>query len=313
MPNVSVIVPIYNTEKYLSSCIDSILVQTFTDFELILVDDGSTDSSGKICDKYAKKDSRIVVIHKENGGANRARETGVNNAKGNWIMFVDSDDTITNNAIDILFHNASEKHDIIIGQIFSEKTCNSNISIETYRNYLIRGKYVQPVSKLIRKSLFSTNSFNFPNSISIGEDMLMNIQLSFLSTKQVIVIPNKIYNYNYRACSAINTRKNSIKYECDFWKILYSLIPINIINHYEHALFTHTYTQWKKFCEYQINIPQEWKTCILEKYLNENICKYKSDIPIINRILIKCDSQFIRFCLINLKKLRNQFIYIKNK
>lgn len=92
---ISVIVPVYNVEKYLSRCIDSIISQTFSDFELILVDDGSTDSSGKICDEYGKKDGRVKVIHKRNGGLSSARNCGLENAKGNYICFVDSDDWIS--------------------------------------------------------------------------------------------------------------------------------------------------------------------------------------------------------------------------
>ena len=91
-PTISVIVPVYNAEKYLSRCMDSILVQTFTCFELLLVDDGSTDCSGRICDEYAKRDTRIRVIHKENGGVSSARNLGLDNAKGEWICFCDSDD-----------------------------------------------------------------------------------------------------------------------------------------------------------------------------------------------------------------------------
>lgn len=93
-PILSIIVPIYNVEKYLSLCIDGILVQTFTNFELILVDDGSTDSSGKLCDEYMKKDNRIIVIHQQNGGAWSARNAGIDRARGIYIMFVDPDDIL---------------------------------------------------------------------------------------------------------------------------------------------------------------------------------------------------------------------------
>ena len=93
-PKISVIVPVYNVEQYLPRCIDSILAQTFTDFELLLIDDGSTDNSGKVCDEYARKDSRIRVFHKKNGGVSSARNTGLDNAHGEWVAFVDSDDTL---------------------------------------------------------------------------------------------------------------------------------------------------------------------------------------------------------------------------
>lgn len=102
-PKISVIVPVYNVEKYLSRCVNSIISQTFSDFELILVDDGSTDSSGKICDEYGKKDGRVKVIHKKNGGLSSARNCGLENAKGKYICFVDSDDWISSDYLKYLY------------------------------------------------------------------------------------------------------------------------------------------------------------------------------------------------------------------
>ncbi|KAF3371822.1 glycosyl transferase family 2, partial [Enterococcus faecium] len=92
MCEISIIVPVYKVEKYLRKCVDSILAQTFTDFEVILVDDGSPDNSGKICDEYAEKDNRVRVIHKENGGLSSARNAGIDVARGKYLGFVDSDD-----------------------------------------------------------------------------------------------------------------------------------------------------------------------------------------------------------------------------
>ena len=97
MPKLSIIVPVYKVEQYINKCIDSILNQTFTDFELILVDDGSPDNCGKICDEYAQKDKRVRVIHKENGGVSSARNLGIDEVKGEYIGFVDSDDFIDAN------------------------------------------------------------------------------------------------------------------------------------------------------------------------------------------------------------------------
>lgn len=102
MPKISVIVPVYNTEKYLCRCVDSILEQTFTDFELVLVDDGSTDSSGKICDEYSKKDFRVFVIHTENGGTGYARNIGIEKATGEYFCFVDADDLIHPQMLELL-------------------------------------------------------------------------------------------------------------------------------------------------------------------------------------------------------------------
>ena len=108
MPQISVIVPVYKVEAYLHECVDSILVQTFTDFELILVDDGSPDNCGKICDEYAAKDSRVRVIHQENRGLSGARNSGIDVAQGEYITFVDSDDLVDMRYLEILIDAAKE-------------------------------------------------------------------------------------------------------------------------------------------------------------------------------------------------------------
>ena len=108
MPKISVIVPVYNTEKYLHRCIDSILAQTFTDFELLLIDDGSKDNSGAICDEYAAKDSRVRVFHKENGGVSSARNLGLDNVRGEWVTFVDSDDWVEKEYIELFVKNIDD-------------------------------------------------------------------------------------------------------------------------------------------------------------------------------------------------------------
>ena len=113
MAQVSIIVPVYQVETYLRQCIDSILAQTFTDFELILVDDGSKDKSGEICEEYAGKDGRVRVIHKENGGLSDARNAGLEQAAGEYFMFVDSDDYIAPTMIERLYNSIqSESADI---------------------------------------------------------------------------------------------------------------------------------------------------------------------------------------------------------
>ena len=92
MPAVSVIVPVYNVEKYLDKCVQSIVSQTFKDIEIILVDDGSKDKSGRMCDEWSRRDKRVKVIHKENGGIADARNVGLSHSNGQWILFIDSDD-----------------------------------------------------------------------------------------------------------------------------------------------------------------------------------------------------------------------------
>ena len=129
MPKISVIVPVYNVEKYLHRCIDSILAQTFTDFELLLIDDGSKDNSGAICDEYAARDSRVQVFHKENGGVSSARNLGLDNAQGEWITFVDSDDWIEPILIESCVAVIRKKHniDVIRYGYYEEESLNKQI------------------------------------------------------------------------------------------------------------------------------------------------------------------------------------------
>lgn len=305
MPKVSVVVPVYNTEKYLPRCIESILAQTFTDFELILVNDGSTDNSDKICDEYAQKDYRILVIHKNNEGVTKARELGVNVSKGEWITFVDSDDTINYNALQIFNNYTNKSTDIIVGQIYNQKDNNEIINIERYRSHLIRGKLVSPFSKLIRRYLFNNTIFNIPKEINIGEDMLMNIRLAFSSQRDVVILKDKIYNYRYRPDSTINTNVHSIDYECKFWELLNKSIPQLHINKYSSSLFLHTYTQWRKFCEYKIKPTQEWINCELNKYIITHLVENKRLVSKFDYILLKNNNTILRAIIITLKKLNN--------
>lgn len=112
---ISVIIPVHNTEQYISCCLESVLSQSFTNIELILVDDGSKDGSGTICDEYAKKDHRIRVFHKENGGVSSARNLGLDNVRGEWVYFVDSDDELLPGSLQTLVDGITEDVDIVGG------------------------------------------------------------------------------------------------------------------------------------------------------------------------------------------------------
>ena len=127
-PAISVIIPVYNCEKYLTQCIESVLNQTFQDFELILVDDGSHDSSPDICDNFRQKDERIQVIHKPNGGVSSARNEGIKVARGEYITFVDSDDYIEEEMMEYLYGQAQEHlADIVVSGLLMEYWDNGTI------------------------------------------------------------------------------------------------------------------------------------------------------------------------------------------
>ncbi len=200
-PKISVIVPVFNTEEYLHRCIDSILSQTYTDFELLLINDGSKDRSGEICEEYAAKDPRVRVFHKENGGVSSARNLGLDNASGEWITFIDADDEIHNLEIP----NNSKQHDIIIGSCLIKENDgfrNETIPEGVYENSglkYIYSKYLELqifsscCCKLYRRSLIGNLRFN--KSYIIGEDTVFS--LSYLGkVKRINVIPSFQYIYN---------------------------------------------------------------------------------------------------------------------
>lgn len=193
VPRISVIMPVYNAERWLSRSIGSIISQNFVDFELILVDDGSKDSSPAICDEYASMDSRIRVIHKTNGGVSSARNTGIEYATGEYITFADSDDEMCPNALSNL---AKYDEDIVISGIvvflndlvLERKPQNAvyydkkdfHKIIEThYNDACLRGPY----AKSIRKSIITDNNLRFDDRIHWGEDYLFNLQLMAKATK----------------------------------------------------------------------------------------------------------------------------------
>ena len=152
---VGVIVPVYKVEKYIAECIESILAQTYTNFRLILVDDGTPDSAGKICDEYAQKDPRITVIHQENAGVTRARARGVDEASDcEWITFVDSDDTITSFYLEQLHGAINNDVDIVLNE---SNNGTNNIPVCKYINGLIGengNMNIGPWNKLFRRILF---------------------------------------------------------------------------------------------------------------------------------------------------------------
>ena len=185
MPTISIIVPVYKVEKYLHCCVDSILAQTFTDWELLLIDDGSPDRSGEICDEYASKDTRIKVFHKENGGVSSARNLGIDKAEGEWLCFIDSDDTIQPTYLDD-FELDKEKSDIYMQgyQIIKdgEIICTHDFSkckdfdLAKILGYSEDNNIINsPCFKLYKSSIVNMNKVRFDIRTSYGEDHLFSL------------------------------------------------------------------------------------------------------------------------------------------
>lgn len=223
---LSIIVPVYNVSRYLSECIESILNQEFQDFELILVDDGSVDDSGKICDEYAEKDNRILVIHQKNGGVSSARKAGVVATKSEWICFVDGDDTIPVDSIQTLMSRTSVSTDIVVGRC-DDRKIPTGMTLEEYRRKCISGQTLHsgPIARVYRSCLFNENVFDIPKEIIRGEDLIMNVRLAFRTEKPPILIDKKVYNYRRNENSVMHTSLHTIEHAMLFHKYLSLSIP----------------------------------------------------------------------------------------
>ncbi len=234
LPAVSIIIPIYNVEKYLAECVDSILGQTFQNIEIILVDDGSSDLSGKMADDYAAKDSRIKVIHKENGGLSSARNAGMKIARGDYIYFCDSDDYISLNAIGILYKIATENNlDMVLFNADSflnkddigNKVLESIVNIcnekynrtvctrekvkkgtELFAELSTNNEYMAPVwLQFVKRAYYLENQLRFYEGI-IYEDNLYSLK-ALLLAQRVMFLPEKFYHRRVRAGSIMTSRE----------------------------------------------------------------------------------------------------------
>lgn len=215
MMKISIIVPVYNTERYLNRCIESIINQTFRNIELILINDGSTDKSGEICDEYLKKDKRISVIHKKNGGVSSARNLGINKAHGDYVTFIDSDDFIDSDFIENAVKSIEDMKVPVLVTAFVFYKDNKILNIfkgkkkeilnhdEAIKEFFLQDKFSWAVcDKFYDRNIIKHYKFN--KNFKIGEDMLFFWQI-LNSVEKIGYIP--LYKYYYDI-SASNTMKS---------------------------------------------------------------------------------------------------------
>ena len=228
-PKISVVVPVYKAERFLHGCVDSILAQTFEDFELLLIDDGSPDSSGKICDEYAENDHRVRVFHTPNGGANKARALGVSESAGSeYITFVDSDDSLPSTALHDLYALAGEEYDIIIGNY--DRNPKQYADGEMDNLELVKRIYAysiasSPYAKLFRRELFDEETFDLPRDFVMGEDFIMNLRLAFACDRKIRIAHTVVYHYNDNTEGIMNTFNYTLDYLGSSYHFKKSVIP----------------------------------------------------------------------------------------
>ena len=213
---VSIIVPVYKVEAYLKRCVDSILAQTYKNLEVILVNDGSPDNCGKICNEYAKIDSRIKVVHKENGGLSSARNAGINVATGTYVSFIDSDDWVEKDFIEklraVLVENEADMSACTFcrtnGDIAKRQQFSQNVEIITknkYTNALLETSYAgYACNKMFKLEIFEKNNLKFDESIFNGEDF--PFVLEYLQhVNKIAFIKQDLYYYYFRETGIMQT------------------------------------------------------------------------------------------------------------
>lgn len=230
MAEVSIIVPIYNSEKNLESCVESILKQSFAGFELILVNDGSIDRSGEICKRYAQKDNRIILIEQENAGVSASRNRGIDRASGKYILFVDSDDVIPDDyvanmltaqkklgenyfiisAMKIVSPNKTVPEQTLTCGEDTEIHLGKNDILEVFRAYLLNS----PCNKLFEREILCNQKIRMKKDMSIAEDLYFNIQYwEKANFDKVVVLNDNFYMYVRTGEESLDNKYNPIYYE----------------------------------------------------------------------------------------------------
>lgn len=303
MEKISIIVPIYNVEKYLRDCIESIINQTYKEIEILLINDGSTDSSLEICEEYAKKNDKIKIINKKNGGLSDARNVGLEHATGKYIMFVDSDDFLALNCCEVLYNaiNGTEFEFITANYaftnndgipwkkpMFSEKFENSILNIDDYKKsfYLMNSTVW---NKIFKKEFIDSNNLRFEIGL-LAEDAVFTT-LAFLKAKKTYYIKDVVYYYRQREVKKGNI---SISFNCtvDYftrvnraYKIIYeNFKKYNEINFYRYYYAKSTAYILYKFVD-SVLLREEEKIAVLDmmKWFYE--LKTELDVPIISKTI----------------------------
>ena len=249
-PKISVIVPVYKAEAYLHRCIDSILAQTFKDFELLLIDDGSPDRSGEICDEYARKDCRVKVYHKSNGGVSSARQYGLDNAIGEYVIHADPDDWIDADMYEKMYNVAVENNADMVICDFQFESPKSRISI--YQNFqhldnisvlkkIYQYMYGSCWNKFIKRSCLTLYNIHFPLDLFYGEDLFVNTCLLSFPIK-IEYVPSAFYHYD----QVLNNNSLVRRPLCILLqqsKLLYELLKKNISSTVFHKIECYLFRQ----------------------------------------------------------------------
>lgn len=316
---IGVIVPVYKAEKYIAECIESILVQTYRDFHLILVDDGTPDDACRICDEYALKDPRITVIHQENAGVTRARARGVEEAADcEFITFVDADDTIKKEYLETLINDIDEETDIVMSYIDDNfRPSKSLVSTEVFVQMLLedRSMSIAVWGKLYRRNLFTKYILDIPKEIRFSEDIIMNLRIAYSCGKNIKFQEKSLYNYKYHPESIANTFTTTPEYEAKLFQLKMEAIPVKTRQQFIPYTIKRRLLSWRNIWGFKYHC-SKMTDCKFYTDLKNDIRTTGYKLDGIERLLFYNTNPIIRFIAINIKKIRTILIntfHIKNR
>lgn len=301
-PKISIIVPVYNAEKTLHKCIDSILGQSYKDWELLLIDDGSTDASAAICDEYVQRDKRVKVFHQLNEGVSSARNVGLDNAVGEWIIFVDSDDYIN----DLILSNIdlSERVDLYVFgvqfinrnqvQLFPPDMSISSAEFHILDQYLNKLYFTATWAKIYKRDIIINNQIKFNTNLKIGEDTAF--VLSYLVFVEQIRFSSKIFYYFYHSefdnwmKYALSSNEFIVHSVCiqnafdDLFKktnCQFSMTKLMLMKYYSHLFYIHLLSlkSYAFFREEILSYRKEGIIYYPKSFVNEMIMKVAKVFP----------------------------------
>lgn len=231
MVKISIVVPVYNASAYIGKCIDSILAQTYTDFELLLINDGSSDNSLDVLEGYAKKDKRIVVINQKNMGVAATRNKGIKISRGEYITFIDNDDYIDSDYLEKFLDNTKDSPDVVIGGYRRTSSDDRELYKFTIRDSeWSKYTFITPWGRIIRRKFLLDNNICF-FSYPLGEDIYFNLKIYSLS-KNIVTISYIGYNWFYNEDSVSNTLHRSFNDKIDIIYFLNKIYLSDDLNKY---------------------------------------------------------------------------------
>ena len=257
-PGISIIIPVFNARKWITNCIKSVISQTCTDWELLIVDDGSTDGSAPICDEYAGRDSRIKVFHQPNRGVNLARAKGVDNASGEYFVFLDADDTLSSDALVYMLGQFSDNYDLLVcGK--EDKTLNK----EEYLNDLWTGAIAPALwGKMFRASLYKQMDYAIDRRLVMGEDLLLNSMYA-LGVDNIKVLPREVYLVNRGNESSVT---RTFKHDWEYEKLYFGKVQ---------ELFLDKCSDWDSYGQIKLLVNKSWLNAMKYVMLDGGQIDYK--------------------------------------